>query len=697
MSADTFVKVDDQNNQPVREKRLPKVAREVQNKAPASRQITCEQIVREANEADIEPNVHAPTQQITDPDELRIYKMRKRKEFEDAIRRNRHSIGTWIKYASWEAKQKEFDRARNIFERVMDVDYRIHTIWLKYAEMEMSNGFVNRARNVWDRAVGYLPRVDQLWYKYAFMEEKLRQYENSRKIFERWMSWHPPKKAWLTYVNLEMRMAGRREHKLKRAREIFERFLQSHDTLDAYMTYAKWEQKQGQVTQARQIYQRAVEELEDDITDVNFFLKFAQFETHAREYERARAIYKYSLDNIPRHLAQNLFSKYVAFEKQHGDRGSIDEVILNKRRFEYEELLRENEHNYDVWFDYVKLEETHGNQNRIRETYERAVAALPPGQDKRYWKRYIYLWIKYALYEELIAEDPERTRAVYQLCLDTIPHEEFTFGKIWIMMAQFEIRQGKLTAARRKLGEALGRCPKKNIFNGYIELEYQLGEFGRCRKLYQKFLETFPEYCEAWIQFAQLEHKLREADRARAVFELGTKQELLDMPELLWKAYIDFEIANQEHERGRLLYTRLLDKTKHVKVWISMAQFEAGVVNSAANARKVFQQAENYFRNDADGEDATEQRVMLLEAWREFERMWGTSDQKNNIQKKMPKRVKKRRPLYTENGQEAGWEEYYDYIFPDEQKKGANMKLLEMARKWKKQKITTEGDGAAAA
>ncbi len=32
------------------------------------------------------------------------------------------------------------------------------------------------------------------------------------------------------------------------------------------------------------------------------------------------------------------------------------------------------------------------------------------------------------------------------------------------------------------------------------------------------------------------------------------------------QAYIDFEIGEGERERVRLLYTRLLDRTKHVKV-----------------------------------------------------------------------------------------------------------------------------------
>ena len=37
-------------------------------------------------------------------------------------------------------------------------------------------------------------------------------------------------------------------------------------------------------------------------------------------------------------------------------------------------------------------------------------------------------------------------------------------------------------------------------------------------------------------------------------------QSLLDMPELLWKAYIDFEIAEEEFDNVRALYARLLER-----------------------------------------------------------------------------------------------------------------------------------------
>jgi hypothetical protein len=45
-------------------------------------------------------------------------------------------------------------------------------------------------------------------------------------------------------------------------------------------------------------------------------------------------------------------------------------------------------------------------------------------------------------------------------------------------------------------------------------------------------------------------------------------QPLLDMPEVLWKAYIDFETELEQFENARELYERLLKKTNHVKVCI---------------------------------------------------------------------------------------------------------------------------------
>ncbi len=56
--------------------------------------------------------------------------------------------------------------------------------------------------------------------------------------------------------------------------------------------------------------------------------------------------------------------------------------------------------------------------------------------------------------------------------------------QVWIMAAQFEIRQHRLGAARQILGMALGSCPKDKLFKAYIDVEYSLGNMDRRARLH---------------------------------------------------------------------------------------------------------------------------------------------------------------------------------------------------------------------
>ncbi|RLN54707.1 hypothetical protein BBJ29_008128 [Phytophthora kernoviae] len=674
----------------------------VKNRAPAPIQITAEQILLEANQRK-EELAQPPRRRIADAAELAEYRMGKRKAFEDELRRQRHHVGTWMKYATWEESQEEFARARSVFERALDVDYKAPTIWLKYAEMEMRHKFVNHARNIWDRAVTLLPRVAQFWYKYAFMEEMLGNLTGARRVFERWMEWQPDDQAWYSYIKLEMRAKD-----IPRARALYERYVLCHPGEKAYMKYAKWEERtQKQLALARRVYERALEELRSDEKTEQIYLAFAQFEERCREVERARAVFKYALDTLPKEEAPSLYSAFITFEKQHGDKERIEEVVIAKRRVVYEQQIAANVLDYDSWLEYIKLEESEAAESQsfglVREVYERAIANVPPIPEKKYWRRYIYLWIKYALFEELLAADSddsgsssERCRQVYKTCLNLIPHEKFTFAKIWILYAKFLIRQRDVQGARLALGEAVGRCPKKKLFTSYIELELMMGEIDRCRKIYMRFLEFDAQNCETWQKYAMLERQVGEAERARAIYELATKQPVLDMPEMIWKNYIDFEIENDERENTRTLYERLLERTKHVKVWISFAQFEASSPDKEGAqsedleaARDVFERALRYLKEEG-GDDLKEDRVLCMETWLEVEKKGCDAKMIQKVSGMLPRKVTKQRMAFAQDGTELGLEEYTDYIFPDDEQAQSHLKLLQAAQLWKQKKRARE-------
>ena len=296
------------------------------------------------------------------------------------------------------------------------------------------------------------------------------------------MEWEPEEQAWLSYIKMEMRYK-----EVDRARHIYERFVQVHPKHNNWICYARFEEANGFPANARNVFERATDFFGEENLDEKLFIAFARFEEGCREYERARTIFKFALERISKEEARELFKVYTHFEKKYGDRAGIEDVVISKRKLQYEEAVQENSMNYESWFDYIRLLENEGSLEATREVYERAIANVPLSNEKKYWRRYIYLWIYYAFYEELVAKDFERTRQVYKTCLDIIPHKQFTFSKIWIMYAKFEIRQKNLTAARRILGTAIGKCPKPKTFKGYIELELQLREFDRCRKLYEKY------------------------------------------------------------------------------------------------------------------------------------------------------------------------------------------------------------------
>ena len=72
--------------------------------------------------------------------------------------------------------------------------------------------------------------------------------------------------------------------------------------------------------------------------DQNIYVSFAKFETRQKEIDRARAVYKYALDKLPKDQQQNLYNVYTQFEKQYGVKEGIEDVVTAKRRVKYEEV-----------------------------------------------------------------------------------------------------------------------------------------------------------------------------------------------------------------------------------------------------------------------------------------------------------------------------------------------------------------------
>uniref|UniRef100_A0A0A9E6I9 Crooked neck protein n=1 Tax=Arundo donax TaxID=35708 RepID=A0A0A9E6I9_ARUDO len=78
---------------------------------------------------------------------------------------------------------------------------------------------------------------------------------------------------------------------------------------------------------------------------------------------------------------------------------------------------------------------------------------------------------------------------------------------------------------------------------------------------------------------------------------------------------------------------------------------------------------------------------MLLEEWLNKEVSFGDLDDISLVQTKAPRKVKRKRPVPSEDGSTIAYKEFIDYIFPEEIALAPNLKIVEAAYRWKRQKM----------
>ncbi|KAL0289454.1 UNVERIFIED_CONTAM: Pre-splicing factor clf-1 [Sesamum angustifolium] len=72
-----------------------------------------------------------------------------------------------------------------------------------------------------------------------------------------------------------------------------------------------------------------------------------------------------------------------------------------------------------------------------------------------------------------------------------------------------------------------------------------------------------------WSKFSELGDPWQKLNEPELFLNLQIGQPARDTPDLLWKAYIDFEISEPEYERTQTLYERFLNKTFEGVDWLS--------------------------------------------------------------------------------------------------------------------------------
>ncbi|KAI8868680.1 crooked neck-like protein [Ramicandelaber brevisporus] len=700
---------------------------QTRNRAPAPVQITAEQLVADVAAHNQRPVPRKPAIVIQNEGELASYRLRERTKFEDNIRRRRDNISNWIRYALWEEAQADLRRARSVFERAVESDPYNVQLYNKYLDFEVRNGNVNLARNLYDKVTVILPLETQFWLGYVQMEERLRNVDGVRSIFERWirtMQSQVPMAGWDAYIDFEQHYGN-----IESVRSLFDRLtMLKPDYEQCWINWANYEMSRvgGGIDESRRVFERAIHTLGDERVSGHLYIAFAKLEIKEKETDRARAIYEHAVDTLAKQSKQSdlesVREQYAQFKQQFGRVAEIEEQVLGRRRDYYTKTLKDQPANYDTWMDYARLEESakEVDFDRVRNVYSEAVKHMPSSSVKdSSWRKYIFLWLNWAVFEELTVKDITRTRQVYQSCLRTLPHSAVKIAKAWLHYAHFEIRQHNLTAARKALGQAIGKCAKPKIFRGYLDIERQLGEHDRMRMIYEKYIEHNSTTITAWMEFAKFEEELNEVERSMAILNMALDRfrDAKNHKEStsIWHAMIELAKRHDTDGSGatvRECFDSLISagplgaggSAEYTEICLSYAQYEVeSDTPSAADierARHIFQSSSKLFkdaysqlkRGQSNGDDEKthglqlerlqSHRALLYTAWYDFESELGTNESTADVKRKQPSRVISHRPV-SQQQQNSVLEEYYTYVFPEDEQDRPALRLLEKAKQWK--------------
>eukprot|EP00794_Sanderia_malayensis_P015651 gene15651-17230_t len=352
-----------------------------------------------------------------------------------------------------------------------------------------------------------------------------------------------------------------------------------------WIEFAKFYESHEQIADARTVFDKATKvefRTVDDLATV--WCEYAEMEIRNEHYEMALKIMKRATA-VPSkkagisyhdekekvqsrvHKSLKLWSMYADLEESLGTFQSTKAVynrILDLRIASPQIVL-----NFAMF-----LEESNYFEESFK-AYERGIALFKWPHIKDIWNTYLTKFSKRYGGSKL-----ERTRDLFEQCLENCPPKQAK--EFYLMYAKLEedfgLARHAMTVYERAT-QALPPIEKYEVFNIYVKRAAEIFGVTHTREIYETAIEMLPdEYArEMCIRFADMERKLGEVDRARAVYSYCSQICDPRSTQTFWKTWHDFEVhhGNEDTFREMLRIKRSVQAQFNTQVNFMSSQLVA--------------------------------------------------------------------------------------------------------------------------
>lgn len=347
-----------------------------------------------------------------------------------------------------------------------------------------------------------------------------------------------------------------------------------------WVEFAKFYEKNGQCDDARIVFEKAtkIEYMKvDQLASV--WCEWAEMEIRQENYEEAlrlmriatatpkkKAAYHDESETVQSRVYRSLklWSLYADLEESFGTFDSTKAV--------YNRIIDLKICTPQIIINFGLFLEEHNYFEEAFKAYEKGIAIFK-------WPLVYDIWITYLtkFIKRYGGAKLERIRDLFEQCLENCLPE---YAKaIYLLYAKVEEEHGLGRHAMAILERATVAVKENEMFemfNLYIKKAAEIFGLPRTRQIYEKAIEILPENSarEMCIRFAEMETKLGEIDRARAIYAHCSQMCDPRMFGHFWEAWKNFEVkcGNEDTMREMLRIKRSIQATFSTQVNMMAAQ-----------------------------------------------------------------------------------------------------------------------------
>lgn len=385
-------------------------------------------------------------------------------------------------------------------------------------------------------------------------------------------------------------------------KEIINTFEEAIQTIDAkqatgkyhliWIEFAQFYEANDQLREARFLLEKAQKATFKNVDELaNIYCEWAEMELRnespskaIKVMQRACVIPKQKSDYFdPSEPVQNRLYKSLKLWSMHADLEESFGTFENTRKV-YESIIELRIATPQIIINFgLYLEENNFFEEAFK-VYEKGISLFK-------WPNVYDIWLKYLtkFISRYGGSKLERLRDLFEQCLDGIPPK---FSKaIYLLYSKLEENHGLARRAIKIYERATeGVLPEERyeMYNIYIKQVATMKGVTATREIFEKAIEELPDdqVKEICIRYADMERKLGEIDRARAIYVHCSQICDPKSNQKFWQVWKEFEIShgNEDTVREMLRIKRSVQATYNVQVNFMSAQMIAASATATGQA-----------------------------------------------------------------------------------------------------------------